>query len=58
MKRKKARGSRRDYYKRRKREYRVVCCICGEECMVPVLPPAGKELTCLKCLDATKPEAE
>ena len=54
---KKSRGSRRDSYKKRARQYRVVCCVCGQECMVPVLPPAGKDLTCLSCLDATKPDA-
>jgi len=46
-----SRGVRKETPKKRSRQYKVVCCVCGGECMVPVLPPAGRDLTCLKCLE-------
>ena len=56
MRRGRARGGRKSFPQRRARQYRVVCCVCGDECMVPVMPPADRKLTCLKCLDAAKTE--
>ena len=38
--------------KRKPREYRIVCCVCGVEFKVPVAPPPGRDLTCLNCLKA------
>jgi len=39
-------------YKFKPRQYKVTCCVCGEELTVPVAPPPDKKLTCLACLNA------
>ena len=56
MRRGRPRGGRKAFPRKRTRQYKVVCCVCGDECMVPVMPPVGQKLTCLKCLDAEKTE--
>jgi|GEM_PF-977255 CxxC-x17-CxxC domain-containing protein len=51
------RAARRSSHRPKPRGYKVVCSVCGLELTVPVPPPPGKILTCLKCLEAAKNEA-
>jgi CxxC-x17-CxxC domain-containing protein len=48
------RRPQRSTFKKKPRQYKVVCSVCGAEIMVPVAPPADKELTCLRCLQVKR----
>ncbi len=54
MRRARPRRLQRSIHKRKPRQFKAVCNVCGTEYIVPVAPPAEKELTCLSCLQATK----
>jgi len=59
MARRKGRGPRRGPSSRYKpRMHKVVCSVCELELTVPVAPPPGKKLTCLKCLEVKNKGAE
>ena len=54
MRRGRPRRPQRSTHKRKPRQFKAVCNVRGTEYMVPVAPPAEKELTCLNCLQAIK----
>lgn len=54
MRRGRLRRPQKSTFKKKPRQYKVVCSVCGVELMVPVAPPAEKELTCLSCLQVKK----
>lgn len=48
------RRPQRSTYKRKPGQFKAVRNVCGTQYMIPVAPPAEKELTCLNCLQAAK----
>jgi len=54
MRRGRPRRPQKGTYKRKPYQYKVTCSVCGAEHVVPVAPPADKDLTCLNCLQGIK----
>jgi CxxC-x17-CxxC domain-containing protein len=54
MRRGRPRRPQRSTHKKKPRQFKAACSVCGTEYIVPVAPPAEKELTCLNCLQAAK----
>ena len=57
-KRGRAQKSRKEFYKKKARQYKVTCSTCGVECLVPVAPPPNQDLVCLSCLEMNKKEPQ
>jgi CxxC-x17-CxxC domain-containing protein len=58
MARRKTKRPRKGPSRYKPRMHKVVCSVCEVELTVPVAPPPGKKLTCLKCLEMKNKQSE